>query len=440
MKSVKEILNGLKAKKKVLVVGGFALLLLLVSAVLLNPIVFSGRQPGAEGYNQLSLDLPRAVPTPDSAWQKLKFYEKADKDSQRVPRSFDNLNLELTDPPTGNLFFDSSLGGVTSQWNKSFNPEVRNQAGSELFTPKDPTELKVYNKLQELNLALAKSERKDRISQPTKKKILSEPLQATSVSPMSGRDSYTAIEEGSGDPEMRQIDGMLEKILDIQHPDRLKQKLKERSRENNTHVYPVSLNDSSVKVTLLDVPQRNSSIESIWPARTVHDPAFFSLSNPSRETEAQQAINAVIEESQTIVSGATVKIKLLNDVLINGETMRRNQPVYGKSSLAGDRLHIGITSIQNDGNILPVQLSVYDLDGLEGIYVPGSITRDAVKQSSDQAIQGFNMASLDPSIGAQAASAGIQAAKSLIGKKARLVKVSLKSGYRILLKNSDDDK
>jgi hypothetical protein len=40
---------------------------------------------------------------------------------------------------------------------------------------------------------------------------------------------------------------------------------------------------------------------------------------------------------------------------------------------------------------------------------------------------------LNPSIGVQAASAGISAAKNLLSKKVRLIKVTVKAGYRVLL-------
>ena len=76
------------------------------------------------------------------------------------------------------------------------------------------------------------------------------------------------------------------------------------------------------------------------------------------------------------------------------------------------------------------------MDGLEGIYVPGSISRDAGKQSTDQAISTIGMGPPDPSIGAQAASAGIQAAKTLLSKKIKLVRVTVNAGYHVLLKDS----
>jgi hypothetical protein len=88
-------------------------------------------------------------------------------------------------------------------------------------------------------------------------------------------------------------------------------------------------------------------------------------------------------------------------------------------------------------NIFPVSLSVYDMDGLAGIYIPGAITRDVAKQTGDEAIQGIGLTTLDPSLGAQAASAGIQAAKTLISKKVKLVRVVVKAGYQVLLKDDN---
>jgi conjugative transposon TraM protein len=438
MKSAKEVFTSLSGKNKIIVVGAFALLVIVISAIVLYRTMFGNTRPGANGYDQLSLELPRALPAQDSAWKKLKFYEKADKDLGGVPKSFDSLNLEIADQSTSTSFFDSSLQEKSDQWNKHLTSRLGDQ-GPQLFTPKDPTELKVYNKLQELNTALANSKKNERISQLAPKRTASERFESSSLLRTKEPDTDADAIVANGDPEMRQIDGMLEKILDIQHPDRLKQKLKEKSRENVTHVYPVSLYDSTVNVTMLAVPGKTYPAQAESSTPKDSDPAFLSIRKVANETEELRPITAMIEERQTIVSGATVKIKLLTEVLVNGETLRKNQLVYGRASLAGDRLQIEITSIQHQGNILPVQLSVFDLDGQEGIYVPGSIARDAVKQSTDQAIQGFNMASLDPSIGAQAASAGIQAAKSLVGKKARLVKVSLKAGYLVLLKNSDEN-
>jgi conjugative transposon TraM protein len=124
---------------------------------------------------------------------------------------------------------------------------------------------------------------------------------------------------------------------------------------------------------------------------------------------------------------------LLNDVMITGRQVPKDQFIYGTCAINGERLTIQVNSIRTGNTLLPVSLSVYDLDGLEGIYIPGAITRDAAKQASDDALQNIQLMTLDPSIGAQAAAAGVEAAKGLFSKKAKLVKVTVKAGYQVFL-------
>jgi len=103
------------------------------------------------------------------------------------------------------------------------------------------------------------------------------------------------------------------------------------------------------------------------------------------------------------------------------------------AALKGERLEIKIENLQYHGSIFPVQLSVYDTDGIEGIYIPGAINRDVAKASADSSIQTLGLTGINDSWGAQAAGMGIEAAKSLMSKKVKLVKVAVKAGYRVLL-------
>lgn len=79
------------------------------------------------------------------------------------------------------------------------------------------------------------------------------------------------------------------------------------------------------------------------------------------------------------------------------------------------------------------------MDGLPGIYIPGTISRDVAKQSTDNSLQRMELSTMDPSLKAQAASAGMNAAKSLLSKKVKLVKVKIKAGYKILLKDKNNN-
>ncbi len=235
--------------------------------------------------------------------------------------------------------------------------------------------------------------------------------------------------ENIHDPKMDQLNSMLDKVMAIQHPEILSDSLARMAKEIKEVAYRVDLNNSSSD------PQTFGSENSASVSPSSN--RFYDLaSDQSLENVRDNTIEAEIPETQTLVSGSTIKLRLLNDVRINGHLIVKDQLIYGIVTLSGERLKIGFSSIRAGKNILPVSLEAYDLDGLAGIYIPGSINRDVAKQSSDQAISSMNLATLDPSIGAQAAGAGIQAAKSLISRKVKLVKVTVKAGYKMLLRDS----
>jgi len=49
------------------------------------------------------------------------------------------------------------------------------------------------------------------------------------------------------------------------------------------------------------------------------------------------------------------------------------------------------------------------------------------------------MTTLDPSLKAQATATGIGTIKSLVSKKAKLVRVQVKAGYKVLLNNKNQN-
>jgi conjugative transposon TraM protein len=138
-----------------------------------------------------------------------------------------------------------------------------------------------------------------------------------------------------------------------------------------------------------------------------------------------------------LVNGAVVKLRLLNDLYINGSLIPKGNFVFGIASLNGERLEVEINSIRYNQSLYPVKLEVYDIDGLPGIYIPGAITRDVAKQSVDNTLQLMELSTMDPSLKAQATAAGIGAAKTLLSKKVKQVKVMVKAGYKVLLRDKN---
>ena len=250
--------------------------------------------------------------------------------------------------------------------------------------------------------------------------------------PFEFRESVPKSEPVHDDPRMEQISSMLDKVMAIQHPEIMQDSLSRLLKQNAAPAFQVTLNKSDSEPGTFNENQENKT-----------DPLkinrFYDLAEDlTIEKDIDNAIEAEIPETQTLVSGSTIKLRLLNDVRINGHFISKNQFIYGTASLSNERLKIQFSSIKSGQNILPVSLEAYDMDGLAGIYIPGSINRDVAKQSTDQAIGSVGLTSLDQSLGAQAAGAGIQAAKTLLSRKVKLVKVTVKAGYKVLLKDSKE--
>jgi conjugative transposon TraM protein len=149
-------------------------------------------------------------------------------------------------------------------------------------------------------------------------------------------------------------------------------------------------------------------------------------------------MDAWVTETQTLMSGTRIVMELGHDLLVGGLLIPRGTPVYGHASLSGERLMVGIQSITWEGRVYRVALSVYDQDGLPGIYIPGMQDAQSLKESAGQDVGSFGPELLSPTLAGQAAGAGIQAARNMIGRKIKTVRVVVPAGYRLLL--TDENK
>ena len=185
------------------------------------------------------------------------------------------------------------------------------------------------------------------------------------------------------------------------------------------------------------------------------DPAFiadygcernfgFHTAIGTAEAAGKNTITACVQGDQTITDGQTVKLRLLEPMRVSGRTVPRNAPLVGSARLQGERLEIGITSLEHQGNIIPVELEVYDNDGQAGIFIPGSMEIDAAKEiGANMGSSLGSSISISTDAGAQLASdlgkGVIQGVSQYISKRMRTVRVHLKSGYRVLLYQERND-
>jgi conjugative transposon TraM protein len=165
----------------------------------------------------------------------------------------------------------------------------------------------------------------------------------------------------------------------------------------------------------------------------------------AEETSGEKnTINVVVHGDQTLISGQSVKLRMTEPMRAGKHVIPRNTILTGVGRIAGERLDIQISSIEYEGNIIPVSMLAYDSDGQQGVYIPGSMEMTAVKEIAGN--MGQNMGS---SINITQTSAGdqlltdlgrgvIQGTSQYISKKAREVKVTLKAGYRIFLLSNNN--
>lgn len=385
-----------------------------------------GGQGVVNAKESRSIGLNLTLPEPKfgdetNAWDKLSLYQKARRDSLKANQA------KKADP-----YFRLSTLKVKQDTSRRDSLKRKGYVNTSLGERKEPidiTEAKVHKKLEELQRQIDNPTHANARNRSVRKQP--EPIMHSNFESDVDRleSMMLMMQEGQReDQEMQEINAVLNKILDIQHPERVKNQL-EISKPENPGLYADGIEAKSA-VTFLG----SESSERYNHATN----GFYGLEDVAIPVVDHNAIKAEVYGNQTLVSGAVIKLILLQDINLSGVTVPKNTFVFGKCSLSGERLVVEVNSIQFNSSIYPVGLSVYDVDGLEGIYVPGAIARDAAKKSSNETLQDVQLNTLDASLEVQAASAGIEAAKGMLTKKTRLIQVTAKAGYKVLLVNKNN--
>lgn len=155
----------------------------------------------------------------------------------------------------------------------------------------------------------------------------------------------------------------------------------------------------------------------------------------------RNTLPVVVDHTTTLREGNYVALRLLESAHIGELRIPRQSLLIAQAKLGGNRLHLLVKSLEIGGRIIPVKLSAYDLDGQEGIYIPGAERVSALKEVGAN-IGGsvgtsFTFASsAKDQIISEAARGVMQGASQLLQKKLRTLQVTLKGGYRLFLVSS----
>ena len=199
------------------------------------------------------------------------------------------------------------------------------------------------------------------------------------------------------------------------------------------------MNEKNLEVS--DEKEKNDDPQEVVKKVRVTSDYFNTICENEKE---QKLIKAIIDENIKAVDGSRVRLRLIDDVEINEVVVPKGSYLYATmSGFGSQRVKGNVTSIMVDGEIIKVNLALYDTDGLEGLYVPSSQFRETTKDVGSGALSNTstltNTTTTGNSLaswGAQAISNAVQKSSNAVSKAIKKNKVKLKYGTFVYLINS----
>ena len=388
----------IEKRRKFIVIPTFVLVFLGVMYWIFAP---SGKENGMEvpGHSGFNVNVPEPT-TAKLLDKKTAAYEKqqAEVEEESRMKSLEQLAGTLLDGGKITPDANEKAGDRLQQSVKTYE-QISSQLDDFYETPEKTVKSDLERKVEELNKKLEEVEKeKDRTASREELMERSYKMAAKYLNP----DKDTIKEETTGEE--------LPEAVPVQ-----------RTEHQTTSGLSQPVTDSAFIASL-----------------TVERNYGFNTAVGSSYRMGTNTIAACISENQTVEQGGRVRLRLLQPLQAGNITVPANSLVTGAAVIQGERLDILISSIEYAGNIIPVQLAAYDVDGQKGIFVPGSDTRSAAKDAAGTVSESMgNSVSFARSAGQQVVmdlTRGVmQGGTRLIAGRVRAVKVTLKAGYKVLL-------
>lgn len=428
-----------RRKRKVMLL----LPVIVIPLLTLGFYALGGGRSGNDGHGLvltkgLNMSLPEAkFDAKKKGLNKLGFYKQSDQDSMKL------RERRKMDPYYG--WKDSAVSGLGAGL-------VNREAAGRVIRPGAPTGLKMeaaptdlqaaelMRKLELLKGALSRQQPGVIPEMPSAGRAYTNAGSLPSFGSDGGRfGSLPAVGAGSGslpafsrgtpmgsDPDLDKLNAIMDKVLRVRYPG-------DASLRDSAPVVPQGPPVQALTTPVAEEVMTTLAVSSGDDLET----GFIDLdAGPRADSVAENIIPAMVDGAQTLISGEAVALRTTGDAMLGGTRVPYGTALSGKATLSGERLMISVTAIRIGSRVMPVALDVVDMDGMTGIRVKGSINRDVSKESADEAVASMGLTTVDPSVAGQATAAGLQAAKNLLSRKIRLVRVGLPAGYRVLLRNS----
>lgn len=156
-----------------------------------------------------------------------------------------------------------------------------------------------------------------------------------------------------------------------------------------------------------------------------------SISSPGKMSESL-ALKVMFSEDKKVKTGDRVQLRLCEEkgITVNGIHIPKNTLLFATVNI-GSRVEIKVSSINLNGQIIPLNYEAYDNDGEKGIYCPQNLTEEALRQAGQEAKQvaSTTLQSIMGVFGARAVSSGTSASDKLTQNQS----VYITSGYTFYL-------
>lgn len=267
------------------------------------------------------------------------------------------------------------------------------------------------------------------------------------------RDPYSDVmgEYGSSDSHLsEQLEKQLasiedeEELKEIIREARKNTEIRKELEQNNVYrqkIYKriIGYDQEKKKAENPTKPKPGSAMDSLVSNQPIY------IAENGKRTRRQQAsmpssntlFKACIHGDQTVVTGSTVRMRMLEDAVVCGMKIPANTLFYGVATLGANRLEVVVNNLKVGNTISPVSFVIFDNDAMEGLNLPNNMKAQAAKRMQQGLVQNIDMPLA--SIGTMtseitsAVNATTQIAKQILNMKLSQVKVHLKSNYQMYI-------
>ena len=190
--------------------------------------------------------------------------------------------------------------------------------------------------------------------------------------------------------------------------------------------------NDSLNFRIKETSAKNEKLEAEKNKRSTLEKSGKSGFKP--KDTAVPVIEAEVYETTMVLTGNRVKLRLLEEAWLNGVKIPVNTFLYGICEVSNERLQIEILQIPVGEKFVPVEVTVCDLDGLPGLYVPDNASRKVAKEVGSSANTSSMFGVSNNPLTYMGMQAADRTAQSLL-KMIRIKKVTIKKNTLVYLIN-----